>query len=109
MGREVPYDIDVGLIEPEAQSRTVDVANVAQMTTHHEISKFPHGRVVLERVAGHEQHTVRIGRVDQRLTLGHARGERFFDEHVTAGVYRRESETRVGSRRRRDDNRVHPR
>jgi hypothetical protein len=57
------------------------------------------GREEAVVLADHQHHAARLGGLDRAPRLGHARGERLFDQHVLAGRDRLQRHRDVGDQR----------
>ena len=84
---KVENDIHIGLVEPEVQACAIKVEQLPEVTAPHEITQLMHGRVVLERVAGHEHHAGRGGRLDERPRRIRRGRHRLFYQYMFACRY----------------------
>ena len=107
--RQVENDVDVVLVEAEVQPRAVDVVELAQLLTAHELAKLPNRRVVLKGVPDHENDAGFCRRLDQPPCPGGRRRQRFLDQDVLACRDSLQSDWHVHARRRRDHHGVHVR
>ena len=109
MRRQIPRGVDVHPDRPEVRADHRHVIHPSEIARLDILPDAPNGGVVEKDVANH-QNPIRRGRQrTQFLCIGHAIGDRFFDEHVLARLQCGLHERVVGTGRGRNHNRVYVR
>ncbi len=110
MRREVPHRIDVRADPTEVQPLAVDVAHLTQFACVDQPFHVPHGGVIDERVARHDNEPAALGNAGQRVHFGDGRREWLLDEDMLAAfeglLGEREMRGRGGGDDHADDVRV---
>ena len=102
MGREIPHDARVLLMEAEVDAAHRDEVDLAELTGLQQIANAVHRRAVEEGMPWHENAAglLRFARQVERIVR--RAGEGLLDEHMLSGRQRRAGDGVVGRDRRRD-------
>ena len=102
VGREVPGDADVLLVETEVDPARRDEVEIAQVSRFDEVAHGDDRGAVEEGVSRHQHQPATLGELDELEALARGRGERLLDEDVLSRLERRASKREVRRHRRRE-------
>ena len=91
MGREVPGDADVRLVETEVDPARRNEVELSQLSRLDEVADGNHRGAVEEGVSRHQHQTATLCELDELEALTRRRGKRLLDEDVSASSAARPS------------------
>ena len=102
VGREIPGDADVLLVETEVDPARRDEVELSQLSRFDEVADGNDRGAVEEGVSRHQHQPATLGELDELEALARGRGKRLLDEDVLSRLERRTSKREVRRHRRRE-------
>src|SRR5262245_46488731 len=84
MGSQIPKNVNVALNESQIDADGIEIVQIPQITTLHDLTHFPDCTGIYERVVHHEPKTVICSDLDEAFGLSHRSGYGFLHQYMFA-------------------------